>query len=71
MKNGKRQMTEEIELINQDKIRTLGEKETYKYFVILEADTIRIWKKKLRYAISEERENFSKPNYIAEISLKG
>ena len=29
--NGKRHMTEGIKLPNQDKIRTLGEKETYKY----------------------------------------
>ena len=31
MKSGKRQMTKGIELSNQEKIRTLGEKETYKY----------------------------------------
>ena len=31
MKSGKRNMTEEMELLNQDKIRTLREKETYKY----------------------------------------
>ena len=30
-----------MELPNQDKIRTLGEKKTYKYFGILEADTIK------------------------------
>ena len=30
-----------MELSNQDKIRTLGEKETYKYLCILEADTIK------------------------------
>ena len=41
MRSGKRQMTEEIELSNQEKIRTLGEKETYKYLGILEADTIK------------------------------
>ena len=29
MKSGKWQITEEIELPNQEKIRTLGEKETY------------------------------------------
>ena len=29
-----------MELLNQGKIRTLGEKETYKYFGILEADSI-------------------------------
>ena len=41
MKNGKRQLTDRIELLNQDKIRTLGEMETYKYMGILEADTIK------------------------------
>ena len=30
MKNGKRQMTDGMELPNQEKMRTLGEKETYK-----------------------------------------
>ena len=30
-----------MELLNQDKIRMLGEKETYKYLSILEADTIK------------------------------
>ena len=34
-------MTEGIELPNQEKIRTYGEKETYKYLGILEADTIK------------------------------
>ncbi len=38
--NEKQKMTERIELPNQEKIRTLGEKETYKYLGILEADTI-------------------------------
>ena len=41
MKNGKRHTTEGIELLNQEKIRTLGGKETYKYIGILEADTIK------------------------------
>ena len=41
IKGGKRQMTEGIELPNQGKIRTLGEKGTYKYLGILEADTIK------------------------------
>ena len=31
MKSGKRHLTDGMELPNQDKIRTLGEKETYKY----------------------------------------
>ena len=34
-------MTNGMELLNQDKIRTLGEKETYKYLGILEANTIK------------------------------
>ena len=41
MKSGKRHLTDGMELPNQDKIRTLGENETYKYFGILEADTIK------------------------------
>ena len=35
MKTGKRHMTDGIELLNHDKIRTLGEIETYKYLGIL------------------------------------
>ena len=31
IKNGKRHITEGVELQNQEKIRPLGEKETYKY----------------------------------------
>ena len=41
MKSGKRHMTDGMELPNQDKFRTLGENETYKYLGILEADTIK------------------------------
>ena len=41
MKSGKRHMTYGMELPNQDKIRALGENETYKYLGILEADTIK------------------------------
>ena len=41
MKSGKRHMTDGIELPNQDRIRTLEEKETYKYLGISEADTIK------------------------------
>ena len=41
MKSGKRNLTDGMELPNQDKIRTLREKETYKYLGILEADTIK------------------------------
>ena len=40
MKSGKRHLTDRKELPSQDKIRTLGEKDTYKYLGIL-ADTIK------------------------------
>ena len=36
MKSGKRQM---MELLNQERIKMLGEKKNYKHFGILEADT--------------------------------
>ena len=39
MKSGKRHQTDGMELPNQDKIRTLGEKETYTSLGLLEADS--------------------------------
>ena len=41
MKSGKGHLTDGMELASQDKIKTLGEKETYKYLGILEVDTIK------------------------------
>ena len=41
IQSGKRHLTDGFELPNQDKIRTLGENETYKYLGILEADAIK------------------------------
>ena len=41
MKSGERHFMDGMELPNLDKIRTLGEKETYEYSGILEADTIK------------------------------
>ena len=41
MKSSKRHRTDGMKLPNQDKVRTLGENETYKYLGILEADTIK------------------------------
>ena len=41
VKSGKREITEGIELSNQERIRTLREKEIYKYLGILEADAIK------------------------------
>ena len=42
-------MTEGIKQPNQENIRTLREKETYKYLGILEADTIRQVEMKEKY----------------------
>ena len=41
MKSDKRHLTDRMELPNIDKIKMLGEKETYEYLGILEADTIK------------------------------
>ena len=41
MRNGKRLITEGIELTNQERIRTLGEKKNYKNLWIFEVDTIK------------------------------
>ena len=41
MKRSKLHLTDGMEQPNHEKIRTLGEKETYKYLRILEADTIK------------------------------
>ena len=41
MKSGKRHLTDGMELPNQDKIRTIGEKKAHRYLGILESDTIK------------------------------
>ena len=69
MKSSKRHMTDGIKLPNQDRIRTLEEKETYKYLGILEADTIK-WKTRSERNISGEREIYSRQNSPAETSSK-
>ena len=66
MKSGKRHLTYRMELPNQDKITTLGKKETYKHVGILEADTIKqeaMKEKKSRKNMSEEPESYSRQNY--------
>ena len=40
MKSGERQITEEVELPNKERIRMLREKKNYKFLRILEVDTI-------------------------------
>ena len=41
MKSGKQHRTDGMDLLNQNKIRTLGENKTYKHLGILETDTIK------------------------------
>ena len=41
MKRGKRHLTDGMELPNQENIRTLGKKEMYRSYGILETDTIK------------------------------
>ena len=58
IKSGKRHMTERVELLNQDKIRTLGEKETYK---CLEADIIKQVEMKEKFLKDSLRRNRNLP----------
>ena len=56
-----------MELANQDNIRMLRVKETYKDLSILETDTIRqVEMKKIRTIISEKLENYSRQSDQAE-----
>ena len=64
---GKRESTEGIKLRNQDYVKTHGEKETW--LNVLEVDTIK--QVKMKEKTGKKRKNFSKPNYVAEISSKG
>ena len=83
MKSGKRHITEQVELPIQVVIRTLGEKEAYKYLVILEADTIKQQEMKEKIKKEERKlkkeeikfkkkpENCSRQNSIAWTLSKG
>ena len=57
MISGKRRTTEEIELPDQEKIRTPREKETYKYLGILETGTIKQVKIREQIKKRESQEN--------------
>ena len=73
MKSGRRHLTDGMKLPNQDKIRTLGEKETDNYMGILEPDTIKQVerkKKTFRKNISGQPESYLKQNYVAETLSK-
>ena len=64
-KNGKRHTTGEMELPNEDKIRTLAEKETYKFGGILEADTI----KHVEMKVEIEKEYLRRTKKLLEIKI--
>ena len=72
MKSVKRHLTVGMELRSQDKIRTFGEKETYKYLGIFEADTIKQVemkdKIKKEYLRSYSRQNLCSRNLIKGIN---
>ena len=75
MKSAKRHMTVGMELPNHDKIRTVGENETYKYLGILEANTIKqvqmkdkIRKEYLRRTTKLIETKFSSKNLIKGIN---
>ena len=66
MKSGKWQITEGMELPNKKKkIRTLGEKETYKYLEILEADTM----KQVKMKENMKKEYLGRTGKLLEIKL--
>ena len=56
MKSRKWRRTEVIELPDQDKIGTLGEKKTHRYLEILKADNIKHAKRKKTNRIPQENE---------------
>ena len=74
MKSRRQYLTDRMELSKQEKIRTLGEKESCKYLGILKDDTtklVEMGERKLKKSISEEPENYSRQNSKAEILSKG
>ena len=62
-----------IEQPNQEEIRTLGEKETYKYLGILEADTIKHaeMKENIFKSTSREREKLLETKLYSKNLIKG
>ena len=56
MKSGKQQISEGIELSNQEKIKILGEKENFRYLEILKANTIKHAEMKERMKKKKKKE---------------
>ena len=67
MKSGKRHLTVGMELANQEKIRTVGEKETYKYLGIMEAYII----KQVEMKDKIKKEHLRRTRKILKIKLSG
>ena len=72
MNSGKHHQTDWMEHRNQEKIRMLGENETYKYLGILEADTIKQVeiKDKIQKEYLRRSRNYSRQNSQAETLSK-
>ena len=70
MKSGKRHLIDEMELKNQDKIRTLGEKEIYKYLGILVADTIKQMERKELKSVSQKNRKTTRNHAIYQEPYK-
>ena len=73
MKSGKRHHMDGMEQPNQDKIRTLGEKKTYKYLDILEADTIKHeeMKEKIKKVYFKRTRKLLETNLCSRNLIKG
>ena len=69
LKNGKRQLTNGMELPNEEKIITLGEKETWGPLRLTPSNKWK-WTKKFKKNISGELENCSRQDYLAETLSK-
>ena len=72
MKSDKRHLTDGMELPNQDKIRILGEKETYEFLGILKSDTIKQveMEEKSKQNITRVLKIYSRQNYRSETLSK-
>ena len=57
LKSGKLLLTDGMEIPNQDKIRKFGEKGTYKYLGISEADTIHTNRDEIKHSERISQEN--------------
>ena len=73
IKSRKWHTTEGVGLPNQEKIRTLGEKKTYKYLGLLEAETIKQveMKEKIQERVSQKNQKTTRANSIAGTLSKG